>query len=347
MPVTFFPTNPVVARSIGAYNQGLTEESLGRMRENAALETARMQAQAQQQALQYQAQQNQQANALRQQEMQNESAYRNQMLGNQRAQTEAQMAWQRALMEANGGQADKDRTSREKIAGITAGARTGVSPAEIESINNTASSAATRYNAMLDLEKKAAEIALDDIEKRRGNEWFTLGSTAKKEKDEALKRLRESGYVPQVQKVLGQLNMDKEAAGLLEFNGQRFIPKMLKLPGQAGSTSTAAPQSSGVSSDALIREAQDAISRGANPAAVQERLQKALGVVLPSMGSGFFGGTNTANVWPPMQAAPVAQAPAVSPQILPIPSATVAPRTSFFGEQFPPEFSDLGRQYFQ
>lgn len=346
--ITFFATNPNVGRSIATYNDNLARAELGRMQEAAAITQAQLQAKAQESALRQSYFQNQQANQLQQQQMQNEANYRNQLLENQRAQTAAQMDWQRALRESVASEADKDRQSRERIATTTAGARSNApSQVEIDSLNNMAEAAASRYNTMLDLEKRAAEGALDEMEKKRANEWFTGSGTAKTEKGEALKKLREGGYVSQVQRVLSQLGMDKEASGLLQFDGQKFVPKMLRLPGSAGTSATAAPAAGGNSTDALIREAQDAITRGANPAAVQERLQRDFGLVLPGMGSGFFGGTTSqTNVWPPVASAPVA--PARPSPVMPIPGATNAPpAAAFFGEQFPQQFSDLGRGYFR
>lgn len=118
MAITFFARDPNVSRSIGAYNAGLTEETVSRMREAVALEEARLRAQAQGQALQQQGRQDQQLNALRQQEIQNESAYRQGLLTNQRALSENELAWRKAISTTDSSEAEKDRQLKLKIAGL-------------------------------------------------------------------------------------------------------------------------------------------------------------------------------------------------------------------------------------
>lgn len=337
--ITFFSADPNVSRSISAYNQGLTQADLARVQESIAANQAEQQARAQQAALQSQAQQNQQMNALRQQELNQQSAYQQGQLSNQRAMTDAQLAWQKALAASQAGEADKDRANRLKIAEVGAGAKAALSPQEIEAMNGETQAMAGRLNFALkglkDAQAAEEAKAKSDYEKNINGWNLTFDSTHKKNYDDKLLDIG-TRYRSDMQRLIQSVPKDS----LLDFdqNSMQFVPRTI---GGKPTASTGGffnqGQAGKPTPDMVLQEAADAIAKGANPQAVQERLQSQFGVSLPTLTQPPV----PTSVWPPVAVQP---APATATaRVMPIPG-TVAPMPSplargYFGQSFPAQFA--------
>lgn len=356
--VTFFSANPNVSRSIGAYNQGLTAETLARIQEATAANEAEMRARAQQAALQSQNQQFQQANALEQQRLQQLGQYQQGQLANENNRYKAMMEQARMDREAHSAESAKDRENRLAIANVTAGARNpGPNPLDIEASNNQAQAMAGRLNfALKTLKENQAleEKRVHDTYKTGMGKFFTPLTT-----DDDFAKARDEGlnnvglkYRTEMQRLIQSVPADAP----LDFDQNRleFIPRTIGgKPTASAATAGAAPAAGGFFNQGgvqptpqmVLQEAADAIAKGANPQMVQERLQSQFGVSLPSIAPTGLPAT----AWPPVAAPPVANMPPRN-VVMPIPGQVApapAPIASryFGGEAFPPQFSDLGQQF--
>lgn len=231
MAVTFFATNPNVSRGIASYNQGLTQESLGRMQEAAAITEAQLKAQVQRDALRSQAQQNSFLNAMEQQRLNQQGEYQKGMLGNQRAQMESESALQQALAQSNASEAEKERQTKLRVAEMTTGARNAVDPTVIQDANNQAQALAGRMNFMLEGLRKSQA---DEESRIKGNEqgWLTRDATFKKTQDNALGEIA-LRYRAQMQKLMQDLPMDApidfdQARG--QFVAKTIVPQGTSAP---------------------------------------------------------------------------------------------------------------------
>jgi hypothetical protein len=330
MAVTFFPTNPNVARSIGAYNANLSAENIARIQEATAVEQARIQAQAQRDALRANAEQNYFANQLRQQELQQQGAYQQGQLANQRASTQAQLDWQKAVAQANTIEGDKDRANRVEIAKLGAN-RNAPSAVDIQEINNRAQAMAGRLNfAIKDLKaaQAAEEKAVNDAftQDMARITPFTSDAAFKAKRDKALMEVQ-NRYRGQIQQLLR--SVPEDAALDFDQNRLEFVPKII-----APTAGTPNPFTRpAVNPDAILKEAADAIAAGANPAAVQERLQNQFGLSLPQVPTVKPLQPPIqipATVWPPpAETLPALPPPAAAGGVMPVPGNAPA-----FGSYF-------------
>jgi hypothetical protein len=97
----------------------------------------------------------------------------------------------------------------------------------IEEHNNAATAAASRFNTQLQSRINSTKLALTDAQKARGDEWFTLDSTAKKEFDAKRAALESAGFPAETSAVMDAIGKDPDASKVI-FDGKQFVPKLMR-----------------------------------------------------------------------------------------------------------------------
>lgn len=226
--IAFFPSNPNVSAAVQGYNGNLTAVDVANIRAQQAQAEAQQNAQNLAQERYFRSQQAQEQNRLASQQMANEDFFRRGQLNNSSEHDRAVMA---AAAAQNGmlvDQANKDRASRELVAGMAHPAddwHKQQVAANVADWNASAEAAASRYNTLWDAEKKAQEFAIGQTQKKRGDEWFTRKSTAASEAKDALDSLQAVGFNNFLQKV----GADPDANKVVWENGVAK-PKKMALP---------------------------------------------------------------------------------------------------------------------
>lgn len=237
MAISFFPSDPVIARSIADYNAGLDRQQAlhtayaqavdsERMRQQTAMQEAQMRQQYQQQALQQSAAQQAQQNDLARQELQQRGFFQQGTLDNQKLVNDRMIE----AMKAEGGLKRDQMANDIKKAEILAG-KNAPGTAEIEGLNNRAISTAGRLNAILggmrdSQSAEEAKAGADSV--LRGNEWTTFKSTAAKERDTKLSEIR-SRYQTQFNQLLQ--NVPKDEPVDFDPSRKQFVPRTITMPG--------------------------------------------------------------------------------------------------------------------
>jgi hypothetical protein len=242
MPVGFFPTNPVVAQSIGAFNQN-AQVGLSNYNDNATREAiAREQARVQQAQLQQQQMLQQQQLAQRDFFGRSEADFRNREL----AARERMMLGQGGL---NAQENALDRATRIKVAeiGATASPANAVNDAkmallesQIDTQNSDAQAAAARSNQILRAKLAMAKQTIEDAYTAATSGRFTFDSTKTEKaklRDKALRDL-ENPDSAAYQALLVPILTDTQQHPAVMFDKGQFVARPLASrsasPGSAG-----------------------------------------------------------------------------------------------------------------